>query len=716
MSDIVKTKEQLLKENKELKAIIAKLENFQIGNLPSNKIEIDLNEKSGFIDKIINSSALSTWISDEKGTAIRVNPACLEFFGATEEEVVGKYNILKDRVIEEQGFMPEIKKVFEKGVIANIVIDYNFGAVDHVDIKNATHKIINSIFTPVLNNDREVTNVIVQSIDLTEIKMAEKKIRETEENLRNIFDISPSIICVVDYNTGYFTNCNLAVTRILGYSVEEFISKPLMEHVYPNDRLKTETEKAGQEGGKQVVDFENRYICKDGAYKWLSWQATVPDKRGLVYAVATDITERKQTEQLLKESEEKFRTLVTNNEEIIYIINKDGTFLLSEGKGLAKLGIQPGQVVGHSVFELYKDYPDMLYEMQKAFAGETITVENKVGGQYFRNWYTPRLNNKNEVIGLLGLSVNVTERKKVEERLLSEKKYSEELINALPGLFYQISSEGKFINWNKNFEDTSGYSSKEIRKMNPIDLFDGVDKEHITERIKNVFKYGESNAEAEFVSKDGKKTHCYFSGKKIMVDEIPVLIGMGLDVSSLKQAEEELTQSLQREQIQADIVRTAPIAIAFGYPDGKLENCNKAFSDLTGYSEEELKSINWNDVLTPPKWNSIEAEELRRLTPENNHIRYEKEYIHKTGRIIPIELVVTAKFDSKNNLIHFIGFIEDITEIKKHREHLEELVKERTTELEIKNKELDNAMKVFVGRELTIRDLQNKIKALKGRL
>ncbi|NOR75005.1 MAG: PAS domain S-box protein [Draconibacterium sp.] len=141
-------------------------------------------------------------------------------------------------------------------------------------------------------------------------------------------------------------------------------------------------------------------------------------------------------------------------------------------------------------------------------------------------------------------------------------------------------------------------------------------------------------------------------------------IGIVQDITVQKKTERDLNDSLKREQTNADIVRNSPIAISFGYPDGSLDSCNHAFCNLTGYTEEELLKINWSKVLTPAKWEKIEAKELNKLSPENSYIRYEKEYIHKNGTIIPIELLATAKYDEENNLLHFITFITNIFERK----------------------------------------------------
>lgn len=146
-----------------------------------NQTEEALKEKSDFLDKVIESSALSTWVSDEKGTAIRINTACLKLFGAAGEEVIGKYNLFRDSVLREKGYTGTIRDVFEKGKPASIYVDYDFAAVDHVSVKNATHRVVNSIFTPILDDENKVTNVIVQIIDLTDIKRMEEELNQSRK-------------------------------------------------------------------------------------------------------------------------------------------------------------------------------------------------------------------------------------------------------------------------------------------------------------------------------------------------------------------------------------------------------------------------------------------------------------------------------------------------------------------------------------------------------
>jgi PAS domain S-box-containing protein len=144
-------------------------------------------------------------------------------------------------------------------------------------------------------------------------------------------------------------------------------------------------------------------------------------------AMFEDVSDQKQVREELRDSERRFKALITNSEEIVFVIGKDGTFLLSEGRGLAKLGLQAGQVVGVSVYDMYKDFPDMLRTMERAFAGERVTTEVEVGGICFRSWYSPYFDDSGDIAGLLGLAVDITEQKMVETEL---RRVNEQLVRS----------------------------------------------------------------------------------------------------------------------------------------------------------------------------------------------------------------------------------------------------------------------------------------------
>ncbi len=138
----------------------------------------------------------------------------------------------------------------------------------------------------------------------------------------------------------------------------------------------------------------------------------------------------------------------------------------------------------------------------------------------------------------------------------------------------------------------------------------------------------------------------------------------------LKSSLLELEEATKETSFWAKLVSEASIGIAVGYPDGSLGSSNKAYQKLTGYSEEELKTIDWNTVLTPPEWIESEHQHLSELNNTKKAVVYEKEYIRKDGCRIPVELTVHVRFNDKEEVEYYYAFVTDITNREKAKKSI----------------------------------------------
>src|SRR5262245_32601347 len=117
------------------------------------------------------------------------------------------------------------------------------------------------------------------------------------------------------------------------------------------------------------------------------------------------------------------------------------------------------------------------------------------------------------------------------------------MIESLPGIAYFYDGTGKFLRWNRNFEIVSGYSGAEIERMHPLDFFAAADKPLVANRIAEVFERGESSVEAAFVRKDGSAAPYFFTGRRVAFEGQMCLVGVGIDVTDRRRAEQRLARS-----------------------------------------------------------------------------------------------------------------------------------------------------------------------------
>jgi two-component system, sensor histidine kinase and response regulator len=132
-------------------------------------------------------------------------------------------------------------------------------------------------------------------------QFAERKRAEAE--LATLFDTSPDMLCIAGID-GTFRRLNPAWEKTLGFTTRELMSRPYVEFVHPDDRPATSAEAKSIADGTSTVFFENRYLCKDGSYRWLSWKSIPLPEEGLVYAVARDVTDQKRIAEELRVARE----------------------------------------------------------------------------------------------------------------------------------------------------------------------------------------------------------------------------------------------------------------------------------------------------------------------------------------------------------------------------------------------------------------------------
>ncbi len=266
------------------------------------KTALALKEKTLFTEQLIEATALSTWISDKNGTAIKANRACFELFGATEEEIIGKYNVLNDELAEQQGAMPKIQHAFATGEPVTFFLDYDLSKVKHVNVPKATHKYIQVILTPITDTSGKVTNVVSQSIDLTEIRHAQEEQRASELKYRIVAENTYDLEIWRDPQ-GTYVYVSPSCQRITGYHVEDFLADSLLFEsiIVPEDRHLFDLHLQKEVADHSISDLEFRITRADGEIRWISHRSLpVFDGKGNYLGIRSnnrDITDQKLLEK-----------------------------------------------------------------------------------------------------------------------------------------------------------------------------------------------------------------------------------------------------------------------------------------------------------------------------------------------------------------------------------------------------------------------------------
>jgi PAS domain S-box-containing protein len=182
------------------------------------------------------------------------------------------------------------------------------------------------------------------------------------ETGNQFIDLSIDMFCIAGFD-GYFKNLNPSWEKTLGFTEAELKAKPYLEFIHPEDRPATTAQATRLENSEVTFAFENRYLCKDGSYKWLSWNAVSTPEKKVIYAVARDITERKGAEERLRETEERHRKLFDNNPHPTWVYDRMTLRFLAVNRAtVEKYGYSKNELLAMTIKDIRppEDVPRLL--------------------------------------------------------------------------------------------------------------------------------------------------------------------------------------------------------------------------------------------------------------------------------------------------------------------------------------------------------------------
>jgi len=232
------------------------------------------------------------------------------------------------------------------------------------------------------------------------------------------------------------------------------------------------------------------------------------------------------------------------------------------------------------------------------------------GKQKIPYYFNGHLANFDRKDYLIGMGIDITDRKKAEEEIVLEKNLSDSIVNSLPGVFYLADINGKLLRWNKNFESVSGYTAAEISNMRVREFVGMDDLQSILDKKELTIQRGMSDVEANFVTKQKQKLPYHFTTVFSKYKDQPCLLGVGIDIAERKKAEWAVIES---EEKYRSLIQSSPDIIMRLDLEEKVQFINYSGGGFTpeqiiGYSAYNFVMPEFHDLVRETHKRAVETQ------------------------------------------------------------------------------------------------------------
>jgi PAS domain S-box-containing protein len=551
-----------------------------------------------------------------------------------------------------------------------------FGLGEIVVVKSTKDQRVVGDFTIIFKKGKRLENQKMVEVyaDLVGLLVSriqvQTDLKQQKEEIEQFFSVNLDLLCIADTD-GNFLKLNLEWQNILGYTIEELMGKKFLEFVHPDDLEATLYALSQLANQKKVLNFVNRYRCKDGSYRSIEWRSQPVGN--LVYAAARDITDRIEAENVLRESEGRFKVL--HNASFGGIGIHIGGVIKDCNQSLCDLsGYQMDELIGMQGLELIA--PDSREYVKKQIQNNIETSYEAVGLRKDGTLYPLLISGKSIIYR--GEEARVTEFRDVSELKKSEQiiKESESklksITNSAQDAIIMIDNEGLITFWNPAATVIFGYSIDEVMGENLHKII-APNKYH-TEHGKafSMFqKSGKGNAigknlEFEGHTKNGDTIIVSLSLSGIEIDGKWNAVGIIRDVTEQKRAQNEIQH---KSGLITSLLDSIPDLVFYKDLNGAYLGCNPPFIEFMGISPEEIIGKTDAQIIGENRaqlYIDYDREILKDLKP----IQYEEWIRRADGSLVLYETLKTPYWGPNKELIGILGISRDITDRKLAQEKL----------------------------------------------
>ena len=515
------------------------------------------------------------------------------------------------------------------------------------------------------------------SRDMTEQKRLEAEVRRSETRFRLIVENANDTIATVTPE-GTITYLSPNFLTLIGKDAAAVIGTSFESLVHPDDLPQCYESMRATTAGENCV-LEYRVRDRTGQYRhFISNSSLFHDENGnpMILGISRDVTQQKQLEAELRQSELKFRTIVEQANDIIYTIDARGMTTYVSPNIQTTLGIPNDEFIDHYCdIRVHPDDIEMVtIAIQKTLAGENTTLECRAihqdGSIRWLNSNLAPIQDANGEFQIMGIARDLSDRKRLEEELRQSEYKFRAIVENANDLIYVIDAKGKIIYMSPNSTVIYGFSPEEMqglsfnRFVHPDDLASGADA------IQRAIAGERFSFEVRSFHKDGSLR---WFGSNISPYRMPNgeigIMGIGRDITDRKRLEEELRQS---QQFLNSVIDNIPMGFFAkdARDDFRYVLINRCAERFVGFSREMGVGRTDRELLSPAEAAFYRQQDEAVLRLRSLIETPELEMESATGDRLLARILKFPLVDDQGTLTHVLCLTDDITERKQREEEL----------------------------------------------